>query len=470
MTLKFALPAGDPRRLLNELLGNAGIATPGYEPDSRVLRSVHEESGMTIRVFREKDIPIQVAMGNYHLGIATDVWLAELAARFPQQHIVRLGSLPGMRSELWLCAAPESGLREGQVPAGPALAGARIVSEFPSLADLVAIRLRIPAYRLLTVYGSADAYPPEDADLVLMPAAGAEAVRAKGLVPLQRIFAGGLQLIANTDALATQDLGPVLSRLSPLLTADRPELSLPDGDHSLTIVRGQRDYNTLRLAVPDGHAQRYAPEILRKIGLTLDGYDEKAYVRRPTSDLPGLSVKVIRPQDMPQFLAMGLFDLGISGIDLLHEHVCKFPSSPVAMAVDLGINRYRIGPVVDKDFPVDTTAEAVAIWNNLGRPVRIASEFPATAERFALEQHLRHSTIIPVAGASEGFVPEDADFLVEGTETGTSIRANGLKMLDPFMEATSCVVWRTEPVTTQTALMHDLVARLRASVAAPAEA
>ena len=470
MTVKFALPTGDPRRFLNELLGNAGVATPGYEPDSRVLRSVHEETGMTIRVFREKDIPIQVALGNYHLGIAADVWLAELAVRFPQQHIVRIGSLPGMRTELWLCAAPESGLAEGQVPTGGALAGARLVSEFPGLADLVAIHLRIPAYRLLTVSGSADAYPPEDADLVLMPAAGADAVRAKGLVPLHRVFAGGLQLIANTDALGSQGLGPIFARLSPLLTPDRAELSLPEGNSALQISRGQRDFGALRLAVPDGHAQRYAPEVLRKIGLTLDGYDEKAYIRRPTSDVPGLTVKVIRPQDMPQFMAMGMFDLGISGVDLLYEHICKFPGSPVAVAVDLGINRYRIGPVVDKDFPADTTAEAVEIWNNLGRAVRIASEFPATAERFAMDQHLRHSTIIPVAGASEGFVPEDADFLVEGTETGTSIRANGLKMLDPFMEATSCVIWRTEPVTAQTALMHDLISRLRARVAAPAEA
>ena len=70
-----------------------------------------------------------------------------------------------------------------------------------------------------------------------------------------------------------------------------------------------------------------------------------------------------------------------------------------------------------------------------------------------------------MAGASEGYVPEDADFLVEGTETGTSIRANGLKMLDPFMESTNCVIVRSEPVTTRTALLDDLVAALRASVA-----
>jgi ATP phosphoribosyltransferase len=138
------------------------------------------------------------------------------------------------------------------------------------------------------------------------------------------------------------------------------------------------------------------------------------------------------------------------------------------MAVDLGRNRYRIGPVVDAAFPADTTVEAVRIWNALGRPVRIASEFPATAERFARDHFLQHTAIIPVAGASEGFVPEDADFLVEGTETGTSIRANGLKMLDPFMESTNCVITRSQPVTTRVDLLERLVAQLRASVTATA--
>src|SRR5690606_14618652 len=113
-----------------------------------------------IRIFREKDIPIQVAMGNYDLGICGDTWIEEMQVRFPLQQITRLGSLPGPRNEVWLAASPASGLEEGAVPAGQEIAGARIVSEFPNLADLLAVHLRIPAYRLIAVSGSADAYPP----------------------------------------------------------------------------------------------------------------------------------------------------------------------------------------------------------------------------------------------------------------------------------------------------------------------
>ncbi len=469
MTVRFALPTGDARQAVGEMLARAGIATTGYEADSRVLRSELPGEGLVLRIFREKDIPVQVALGNYHLGICSDIWLKELEVRFPLQRVVRVGALPGPRSEVWLCSAPESGLVEGELPDGALLGGARIVADLPNLGDLVAVHLRIPGYRLLTVAGSVEAYPPEDAELVLLVAADAAAVRAKGLVPLWRVYAGGLALIANADALAREDLGSVLGPLAAVLGGAEPELTLPRPGTARMERAPGRSQDAVRLAVPDGHAQRHAPGELRAAGYAFDGYEEKGFLRRPKSGVPGLEVKVVRPQDMPQLVAMGMFDIGISGIDLLHEHVCKFPASPVAMAVDLGINRYRIGPVVEQAFPAETTREALAIWNALGRPVRIASEFPATAERFARDNHLRYSTIIPVAGASEGFVPEDADFLIEGTETGTSIRANGLKMLDPFMESTACVIVRSEPVTRRQDLVEAMLEAFRRSVRARAE-
>jgi len=464
MTVKLALPTGDARPFVYELLRNAGIAAPGYEPGSRVLRAAADE--VSVRVFRERDIPIQVALGNYHLGICGETWLAEVQVRFPLQRIVRLGSFPGPVYSLWLGAAKDSGLHPGQLPPPGELRGARIVSEFPNLADLFAIRHRIPGYRLISVAGAAEAYPPEDAELVVMAAADAREVESRGLVPVTRLFDGGLVLIANADALASAPLGSVLRKLAPSLGGKVPAREVPRPTPEARLRRVTRSLDVVRMALPDGHAQRVTPACLAEAGLVFEGYDESSYVRRPKSSIEGLEVKVVRPQDMPQLVAMGMFDIAISGRDLLHEHLARFPVSPVEMAADLGRNRYRIGPVVEEGFPGTTTAEAVAIWNALGRPVRIASEFPATAEQFARENHLSYTTIIPIAGASEGFVPEDADFLVEGTETGTSLRANGLRMLDPFMESTNCVIWRRAPLTRRLAVLADVVDRLRASVEA----
>ena len=464
MTLKLALPTGDSRSHVFELLRQGGIEAPGYEPGSRVLRSA--SAGAVVRVFRERDIPVQVALGNYDLGICGETWLSEVQVRFPLQRIVRLGSLPGPVASLWLCASPESGLQPGQLPPGANLRGARIASEFPNLADLFAIRHRIPSYRLIQLAGSAEAYPPEDADLVVVPAATAREIETLGLVPVTRMFDGGLVLIANADAIGRAPMGDVLRRLGPLLGGKTPSREMPRPSPESTLQRQSRSFDVVRLAVPDGHAQRHTPACLEAAGLTFQGYDEKAFVRRPRSGIDGLEVKVVRPQDMPQLVAMGVFDIAISGRDLLAEHLARFPGSPVEMAADLQRNRYRIGPVVEESFPADTTAEAVARLSALGRKVRIASEFPALAEKFAREHHLRYAAIIPIAGASEGFVPEDADVLIEGAETGSSLKANGLKMLDTYIESTNCVLVRRMPVTSRVDVLDDLVHRLRASVEA----
>jgi ATP phosphoribosyltransferase len=464
MTVKLALPTGDSREAVGEMLSRAGVATNGYEPGSRLLRSVLDD-GHTLRVFREKDIPIQVALGNYDLGICGDLWLSELEVRFPLQRIVRIGSLPGPRTEVWVAAAEGAGLKEGELPAGVTLAGARVASELPNLADMFAVQLRIPGYSLLPLYGSGDAYPPEDAELVLLPGSSGADVRSKGLVPLQRLYEGGLALIANGDALATRNLGPLIEKLAGVLSPGAPELLAPMPTSGSTLRQRRRSTDVVRLALPDGHAQRHTFAALNDAGLRFDGYEEKSYVRRPTAKVDGLEVKVLRPQDMPQLVAMGAFDVAVTGVDWLQEHLCRFPSSPVEMAVDLGRSRYKIGPVVDDAFPYETTAEALPRWRSLGRPVRIASEYPALADAFARDHQLAHTAIIPISGASEGFVPEDADILIEGSETGASIRANGLKMLDPFMESTNCVIIRREPVTPRTDLIEGLLAKLRMAAA-----
>jgi len=463
MTTRLAVPTGDAKGAVSELLQRCAIPASVYEAGTRLLRSHEEGHDLAVRVFREKDVPVQVALGNYDLGICGDIWVTELQLRFPGQRMTRLGGLPGPRIEAWVCASPESGITA--LPPGEALAGARIVSELPNLADAFATQLRIPGYRLLPVWGSVDAYPPDDAELVLMPAADADAVRAKGLVPLARIFAGGLALIANSRALGGADLAAVLSRLMPAVTTSEPEVSVPRPSGGAAPVRAGRQSDVARLALPDGHAQRHTYAALRDAGITFEGYEEKTYVRRPASHIEGLEVKVLRPQDMPQLVAMGWFDAAVTGFDWLTDHLSRFPQSPVAMAVDLRRSWYKIGPVVDQAFPAETTEEALEIWNALGRPVRIASEYPALAEKFARDYHLYYASIIPINGASEGFVPEDADILIEGSETGTSIRANGLKMLDPFMESTNCLIVRTEPATTATGVIDELVERLRSSVA-----
>ena len=464
--LGLAVPTGSLREPVGELLTSHGLAMEGYEAGSRLLRSEVNERGFRFRVFRERDIPIQVALGNYDLGICSDLWIAELQARFPGQQVVRVGALPGPATEVWLCAAPAAGLAPGEMPDPRSLDGVRLATELPNLADLLASRLRLPRYTLLDLYGSVEAYPPEDADLAVVAAADAASVEALGLVPLHRLFRGGVALVANAVSLRERDCSAVVEPLTPAFVPSEAELTLPSQATDAVLSRTQRDTGVLRLALPDGHAQRHTFAALADAGLAFEGYGERDFVRRPSLPIEGIEVKVVRPQDMPGLVAMGAFDVAVSGVDRLREHLAFFPASPVEMALDLRRSRYRIGPVVHNDFPAETTQEALAIWSRLGRPVRIASEFPGLAEEWARELRLPHTAIIPIAGASEAFVPEDADILIEGTETGTSLRVNNLRMLDPFLDSTNCVIAATNPRTSRRDLLDMLLDRLREGVRA----
>jgi ATP phosphoribosyltransferase len=76
--------------------------------------------------------------------------------------------------------------------------------------------------------------------------------------------------------------------------------------------------------------------------------------------------------------------------------------------------------------------------------------------------------VIPINGASEGFVPDDADILIEGIDTGTSVRANKLTVLERFYESTNCVIANTQPPEGALRPVFDaLVERLRVGALAP---
>lgn len=475
--LKLALPTGDLREPTAAFLEAAGLGHADYASGSRTLRLPLPAGGdeILIRVFRERDIPIQIALGNYDLGICGLAPLEELRLRFPQEEIEQLLPLPFGYLEVHAATDPETAARLGPPRDWPHHAGLRIVSDLPTLADAFALAARLPRARVTPVFGSAEAYPPEDADIALVRAASREAVVARGLVPLMTVLSGGAWLIANRRSIAGRDLGAVLGPLlrQPPQPARGRGLTLPRLLPA-TEVRdwpsARRDGSVLRLAVPDGHQQRHAVESLRAAGHVFDGYSETAFVRRPTSGVPGLEVKVIRPQDMPRQVALGYFDLAMTGRDVLRDHLLAFPDSPVREALDLRRSPYGIAAVVDGELPAGTMREAIAYWRAQGRgAIRIASEFPAIADHYARTHHFGRYQVLSVAGASEGFVPEDAEVLIEGSETGKSIVANGLKIIDNVFDSTNCLIASLRPLQSRPAALRDAVLEaFRKSLAVPA--
>src|SRR3990172_6077749 len=439
--IKIALPAGDLRGSVAGLLASAGLRVEGYGEGSRSYRlSVLDSESLTTRVFRERDIPIQVALGNYDLGICRLAWVKELQARFMRQPIVPLSDLRIAPSKLFMAGAERAS--EGALLSGPTV---RIASEYPNLANAFACAARLPQYRVQAVWGAAEAYPPEDADCVMITARDVDELHKRhGLRALFHMLDNSTWLIGNASALAAKDVSSVLNSLPSLSggPGNLPEVRLPsppskeDGANKAPPAR-----ETLRLAVPDGHQQRHVVEALRESGLTFDGYTDGQSVRRPASGIEGLEVKVIRPHDMAALVATGEMDIAVTGRDCLLEHRYAFPSTPVMELLDLSRGQYNLSAVVSEDLPASTIGEALEYWRGQGKPtIRIAAEFPATADHYARSCHFWRYQVIPISGASEGFVPEDADLLIEGTETGKTLVENRLKVIDLLYRSTTCVI------------------------------
>ncbi len=436
--MKLALPKG---RLLGDtaaLLEKAGLGLEDYDERSRSYRPKSAKfPDLFLKVFQERDIPIQVAIGNYDLGICGLDWVEELLVKYPSGDLVKMGDLGYGKSNLYVVASGYAGVSSvDEINDG--FDRVRIVSEYQNLAESFALRQRLRRFSILPIWGAGEVYPPESADLAIIAESSVSSFADYNLVPLARVITSKAFLIANRNSLAKADLSKLLACFPAPEVEVEEELPLP------SIAEGRREKalegGEIRLALPDGHQQRPTMEFLEKAGLNVRGYSEALETRRPTTEVAGVTIKVIRPQDMPLQVANENFDLAITGKDWLKDHLYRCPSSPVKEILDLGFGKVTIVAVVSEDLP----ANDVGVLRDLvGRQlpiIRVASEYVNIADKYARDNHLERYKIIPTWGASEAFLPEDVDLLIENTETGETLSRHNLRIIDTLFESSACLI------------------------------
>jgi len=436
--LRLALPKGGLLRHTASLLHRAGLAISDYDEGSRSYRpQCAQFPELFLKVFQEKDIPIQVAIGNYDLGVCGLDWVEELLVKYPSGDLVKVGSLGYGRDSLLVTAS-----RDAAVSSLDELKDrvdtVRIVSEYPNLAEAFALSMRLRRFRIFPVWGAAEVYPPESADVAIIAESSVPRLDDHDLIPLGCLLNSSAFLIANRNSVAKADMSQFLRHLRPAQgegEAPPPAISQRASPVSRLSVED------VRLALPDGHQQRHTVEFLRRAGLEIRGYSEALETRRPALGLPGVRVKVIRPQDMPLQVANENFDVAITGRDWLTDHLYRFPASPVEDILDLGFGRVRVVAVVSRDLPVrDVPGLRELVKGGLIPTVRVASEYVNIADKYARERHLERYKVIPTWGASEAFLPEDADLLIENTETGETLYRHNLRIIDTLFESSACLI------------------------------
>jgi ATP phosphoribosyltransferase len=461
--LKIALPKGRLLRKTAALLQKADWRLDEYQSNMGFYRPKSAKfPDLLVRIFHEKDIPIQIVMGNYDLGICGLDWIEELLAKYPFSDIVKVKDLQYGQCSLFTAVADKSlSLRQNGTPL-------RIASEYPNLAEAFALKNRLSRFSIFPVWGAAEAYPPENADMALLAAQGIEEISGFGLSAFSRLLDTSAFLIANRNSQAKHGFDKIVTSILEAVSENAVNVGekkeIIKKKPAVNFPEYRRD--TVRLALPDGHQQQQTVDLLNKASIRIEDYPSADSNRRPKIGIEGVVVKVIRPQDMPLQVANGNFDLAITGRDWLTDHLAQFPSSPVKEALDLKLRKVRLVAVVHQDLRVNDTADLQRYVGGRAAPFRLASEYVNIADKFARENHLGHYRVIPTWGATEAFLPDDADLLIENTETGRTIARHNLKIIETLFESTACLIGSAETVAdvNKCKRINGIIGKLKAAV------
>ncbi len=198
-----------------------------------------------------------------------------------------------------------------------------------------------------------------------------------------------------------------------------------------------------------------------------------------------IEVKILRPQEIPLYVAAGVHDVGITGIDWVTE-----TGADVVKLLDLEYGEVRVTSAIPKGSGYDSVDGFLGAKWEKGETVRASTEYlnltsrymkslPSYRSAFGDSDPLlvtpwwtrgqnRRAAVYLSFGATEAKPPDDADFILDVSETGSSLEQNNLKAMDTVLTSTAHLIasraamkdrWKKEKV-------YDLVAMLKGVVSA----
>lgn len=180
----------------------------------------------------------------------------------------------------------------------------------------------------------------------------------------------------------------------------------------------------LRLVLPKGSLEAATFELFDAADLTVKRSSQVDY--RASIDDPRIDeVRILRPQEIPTYVAEGLFDIGITGRDWIEETESKVESLGRLNYSKATNDPVRIVVAVANDAPYQKVED-------LPKGVRVTSEYPRLTKKFFQERGIEADVRLSY-GASEAKIPDIADCVVDLTETGRALRAAGLRIIDTIL-------------------------------------
>jgi ATP phosphoribosyltransferase len=212
----------------------------------------------------------------------------------------------------------------------------------------------------------------------------------------------------------------------------------------------------LKLGIPAGSLQEATGDLFRKAGYKITFASRSYY---PTIDDPEIQCTLIRAQEMPRYVQDGSLDCGLTGYDWVLENDAK-----VVELAELVFSKVSKRPVrwvlaVPNDSPVQTIKDL--------QGKRIATEVVNLTRRW-LAQHGVTAHVEFSWGATEVKPPRLADAIIEVTETGSSLRANNLRIVCDLLQSTTRFIANEKAAQNpwKRQKMDDLILMLQGAMAA----
>lgn len=185
-------------------------------------------------------------------------------------------------------------------------------------------------------------------------------------------------------------------------------------------VRRSHGMALVRLALPKGRMQDGVLALLTDAGISIR---QGARSYRPDTTLPDHEVKMLKPQSIVEMLHLGSRDVGFAGADWAAEL-----GANLVELVDTGLDPVRLVAAAPVALLVDGALPA--------RRLVVASEYARLTKDWILRQNI-DATFVRSYGATEVYPPEDADLIVDNTATGSTLAANGLRILEDLMTSST---------------------------------
>lgn len=188
----------------------------------------------------------------------------------------------------------------------------------------------------------------------------------------------------------------------------------------------------LKIGIPKGSLESATLELFRRAGFGITTNSRSYY---PGIDDPEIECMLIRAQEMGRYVEKGVIDLGLTGLDWIEETQSDVERLCQLVYAKQSFGRVRWVLAVPNDSPFQTVADLEGL--------SIATELVETTKRYLREKGV-NATVEFSWGATEVKPPVLADAIVEVTETGSSLRANKLRVIDTILESSTLLIANRE--------------------------